>query len=312
MARAAGGARLGAAIMAVWAMLFGLAAAQERDARLIRAMDGLFTPNLRPADRGAPTPLDTDAPNAIVIDISNGRVLGVKAAERAIPPASMTKMMTALLVFEALDRGALALDERVTVSARAASAPGSTMGLQAGDAPTVDELLQGLLVASGNDAAVALAERLAGSEAAFARAMTERARALGLETAVFRNATGLPAAGHRISVADLAALAAHIIDAHPDRRRYFRQQSVRWRGVRWWNRNPALDFDLSDLDARADGMKTGHTNAAGYCVTASATVRTPDGPRRVVIVLAGLPSESARAAEAERVLRWAAERVRED
>ncbi len=283
---------------------------EERAAWLVAGMEAFWTPNLEPARRGAAAPLATEAPNAIVIDVETGVVLAVKSAERAIPPASMTKLMTALMVFEALDRGEIRLDDTISVSARAAAAPGSTMGLRAGDAPTVDELLSGIIVASGNDAAIAIAEALGGTEAEFARAMTARARELGLETASFRNATGLPADGHTISVADIAELSARLIAEHPERFGYFGEASMRYRGVRWWNRNPALSLDLGDLGARADGLKTGHTRAAGYCVAASAIIETADGPRRVVVVLAGLPSERARARETEVALRWAITAIR--
>lgn len=299
-----------------WAAALVLAAgaqgafAEERPTWLVAAQESLWSPNEPAGPIGAATPAPTTAPNAIVIDVATGRILAATAAERAIPPASMTKLMTALMVFEALDRGEIALDDRIRVSARAAAAPGSTMGLAEGDAPTVEELLRGVITASGNDAAVALAEALAGDEATFAEAMTARARALGLASATFRNATGLTAPGHEISVADIAALSAHLIAAHPGRLEYFGETSIRYDGVRWWNRNPALSFDLSDLGARATGMKTGHTRAAGYCVALSAVVATPEGPRHVVVVLAGLPSEPARTREAERALRWAVQLTR--
>lgn len=273
-------------------------------------LDILWSPNLDVALEGTPAPIATTAPNAIVIDVETGEILGAKTAERAISPASMTKLMTALLVFEALERGELSLDEEVQVSARAAGQPGSTMGLRAGQRPSVDALLRGLIIASGNDAAVTLAERLAGSEAAFAAAMTARAQELGLESAQFQNATGFTASGHHISVADIAALSAHLIAEHPEHFAFFAESSMRFNGVRRWNRNPTLDLDLRDLGAWADGLKTGHTRAAGYCLAASAIVETAEGPRRVVVVIAGLPSERARAREAERVLRWAIDMAR--
>lgn len=257
---------------------------------------------LRPERR----PFQTRAPHAIVIELGAGAALLSRAASRAIPPASMTKMMTALLAFEALDAGRLRSDQTIVVGARAASQGGSTMGLRVGDAPTATQLIEGLVVASGNDAAVALAEALAGSEAAFADAMTARARALGLASARFRNATGFSAPGHEISVEDLARLSVLLFERHPERMAVFAQQVMRWRGIRRWNRNPALALDLRDLDAEVDGLKTGYTQAAGYCVALSARQRrSGGGARRVIAVLADLPTEAARARESERILRWA-------
>ncbi|MCI4666014.1 MAG: serine hydrolase [Neomegalonema sp.] len=274
------------------------------------AGEAIWAANKRALPKGAKMLPVTRARNAIVIDITSNRVLGVKAPSRAIPPASMTKMMTALMVFEALDRGEVRLSDRVRVSKKAARAPGSTFGLRAQDRPTVKQLLRGLITASGNDAAIALAEALGGSEDAFAAKMTARARRLGFKSAQFRNASGLPAAGHRISVRDLAKLAAYLVARHPKRFHFFGERSVRYRGVRRRNRNPALFLDLSDLKARADGVKTGYTSVAGYCVAATAVVSTRAGRRRVVVVLAGLRTVGQRRRETRKLLRWAARQVR--
>ena len=270
-------------------------------------LEAMWGQNIAPLRRGTPMPLSTKAPNAIVIDVETGRILGVKKADRAIAPASMTKIMTALMVFEALERGDLTLFDTVRVSEYAASAPGSSMRLRAGDEPTVDQLLRGLLISSGNDAARALAEALAGSEDTFAERMTDRARELGLVSATFKNASGLPAAGHQISVKDLAALSVFIIAQHPEHFPIFGEVSFSYRDNSQLNRNPAVFLDMADLRARGDGLKTGHTSEAGYCVAASALIETEDGPRHVVAVLAGMRSEKQREQETEKILRWGVE-----
>ena len=291
-----------------FAAAFSGGAAHAQIADPLGGFEAFWLPNKEPLAKGTRA-LSTTAPNAIVIDATTSTVLGVKLADRAIEPASMTKMMTALMVFEALERGDLELFDKVKVSARAAKREGSSMNLKAGDEPTVDELLQGLIIASGNDAATALAERLAVSEGHFAKAMSARAKELGMDSSNFRNASGLPAHGHRMSVKDLATLSAHLMTAHPKYFGYFGEVSFVWQGGQQLNRNPAVFLDLSELRAKADGLKTGHTYAAGYCVAASATVDTVEGPRRVVVVLAGMKSEKERSEQTEKMLRWAIAQV---
>lgn len=252
-------------------------------------------PRRRPA---RPTRFRTAAPNAIIIDFKSGEALYRKESSRAIPPASMTKLMTLYMAFETLASGDLALDSPFVVSQRAAAAPGSSMLLKAGERVAFEDLIRGAAIHSGNDAAITLAEGLAGDEAVFATVMTLRAQKMGLSSANFENATGLPHARHRISVADLARLSERLIRDFPDRVHYFAEQRFTWNGVTQANRNPLLGEDLG-----VDGLKTGHTNAAGYCISLSAQ---RDG-RRVVVVLAGLESEEARAREGRRALDWAYE-----
>lgn len=267
----------------------------------------------RTADLGdiAPTTYKTRARNALIVDLTTGETLYEHRPDRAIPPASMTKIMTAYVAFEAIASGEIDADRVVRISPRAATRRGSSMRLKAGETARVIDLIEGVVVASGNDAATALAEALSGSEALFARRMTERGEAIGLAASRFKNASGLPAQGHVMSLRDLAILTVRLERDFPEQMPMFGQRRMQWRGVRLRNRNPALRLDLRDLGAVADGLKTGHTNAAGYCVVATATqtIREPNGAppttRRVAVVLAGLPTEAARAKETERALRWA-------
>ncbi len=262
----------------------------------------LYAP--RPRPRPAP-PFRTDASAAIILNAATGEVLFERGAARAIPPASMTKIMTALMAFEAVADGKLKDRQRIRVAPQVVGTIGSTMYLKPGQRPRVIDLIRGLIIQSGNDAAKQLAITIAGSERAFAAAMTRRAQELGLESAQFRNATGLPAVGHQISVADLARLAEIIRQSFPDRMPLFAEKSFEWSGVRQRNRNPALFVRLG-RHAKALGMKTGHTNEAGYCVVASARKKTRSGDRvEVIAVLAGLRSDQARRQETEAALRWA-------
>lgn len=278
-----------------------VALSQERSAATLRDAPA-YAP--RPTPRPEP-PFRTNARAAIVIDAETGEPLFEKRAALPIAPASMTKLMTAYMAFEAIEAGWLKDDQRIPVSASAARAPGSTMFLKTGQSPRVIDLLRGLIVQSGNDAARLLAEAIAGDEQRFAAAMTARAQELGLESARFKNATGLPAQGHRISVADLARLAQRIRQDFPDRVALFSERTFAWSGVRQRNRNPALFLDLGRF-VSATGMKTGHTNEAGYCVVASARIARKGAPaREVIVVLAGLDTEAERARETEAALRWA-------
>lgn len=239
---------------------------------------------------------DTAAPHAIVLDADTGAVLLEKNADVAIPPASMSKLMTAEMAFQALADGRLSLTDRFPVSENAFRKEGSKMFLNLGDEPTVAELLRGIIVQSGNDASIALAEAIAGTEAAFAAAMTERAADIGLRNSSFANATGLPDPSHRMSVRDLATLARHIIDSYPEYYRIYSERSFVWAGVEQRNRNPLLY-----LGGGGDGLKTGFTSEAGYGIVGSAL----QNGRRVIAVLAGMESDRARRQEVQRAVAWA-------
>lgn len=245
--------------------------------------------------------IDTQAEFAVIMDYDSGEILYSKNGEQLMIPASMTKIMTAHLVFDRIERGEIALTDRFTVSENAWrkggwATGGSTMGLKIGETPTVEDLLRGVIVLSGNDACIVLAEGLTGSEEAFAREMTELAQSMGLKSATFKNASGLDAEGHRISAADLARLAQSEIGRFPQFFAYYAEREMTWNGIRQSNRNPLL----GKMDG-ADGLKTGHLEVSGYGLTATA-VR---GGKRRIIVINGLPSSQARALEAERMMRLA-------
>lgn len=237
----------------------------------------------------------TRAKQAILVEHPSGRVLLEKAADKAMAPSSMTKLMTLYLAFEALKAGRVGETSMVKISKRAAAARGSSMDLDAGDSVPFGELVRGAAIASANDAAVAIAEHLAKSESAFAKAMTAAARDLGLAGSRFANATGHTAKNHRMTADDVAKLAGIVLQRHPDRYRMFAAREFRFRGRSYANRNPLLGrYD------GADGIKTGMTSAGGYGMAASAE----RGGRRLILVVNGLPSEDARAAEARRLLDW--------
>lgn len=236
---------------------------------------------------------------AWVYDLTTDTVLMNKDAETPLPPASMSKLMTLNMLFEALRDGRITLDTRFSVSTRAKNMGGSTMFLNETDRPTVEELIQGIIVLSGNDACVVVAEGLAGTEDNFARLMNDRAKAIGLENSTFANASGWPNPGQRMSVKDLGQLAIRFITEFPEYYGYFGQHEFPYDNrapQNRYNRNPLLKLGIG-----ADGLKTGHTQEAGYGLVGSAT----QGTRRIVFVISGLESEAERAQESERIVNWA-------
>lgn len=244
---------------------------------------------------------ETAARSAWVIDHNTGQVLLSHNAEVPLPPASMSKLMTLLMTFEALDDGRLTLDTRLPVSAHAMSFGGSTMFLTTADRPTVEELIRGVVVVSGNDASVVLGEALSpdGTEAGFGRIATQRARQLGMDETTLVNASGWPAEGHLMSTHDLGILAERIITEHPEYYTYFAGTEFDYENrapANRFNRNPILGMGIG-----ADGLKTGHTEEAGYGLVGSAV----QGDRRVTFVISGLDTAEERARESERILNWA-------
>ncbi len=242
---------------------------------------------------------DTNAKAAWVYDVQTGTVLMEKNAEASIPPASMSKLMTLYMLFEAIEEGRVQLDTQLPVSTRARQMGGSTMFLNELDRPTVEQLIKGIIVLSGNDACVVVAEGLAGTEEAFARQMTERGREIGLENSSFRNATGWPNPEHRMSAEDLGRLARLLVEKFPQYYQYFGLAEYRFDDrapANRFNRNPLLRLGIG-----ADGLKTGHTQEAGYGLVGSAK----QDDRRVIFVISGLETEDARAEEAERITQWA-------
>ena len=244
---------------------------------------------------------ETSARGAYVVDVTTGTVLLNKNADTPLPPASMSKLMTLYVAFEAVRDGRLSLDERLPVSRHAMSFGGSTMFLDTTDRVRVEDLLRGIIVLSGNDACVVLAEALSpdGTEAGFARYMTQRAQAMGMTNSVFRNASGWPAEGHVMSMRDLGLLARHIIRDFPEFYPMFAEREFRFDGrapSNIYNRNPLLGLGIG-----ADGLKTGHTQAAGYGLVGSAA----QGERRVIFAITGLDSAAQRARESEAIVNWA-------
>jgi D-alanyl-D-alanine carboxypeptidase (penicillin-binding protein 5/6) len=242
---------------------------------------------------------DTAASAAWVYDMTTGTVLMDKNADQPLPPASMSKLMTIVMLFEALKDGRVTMETEFAVSSRAKAMGGSTMFLQETDRPTVSDLIHGMIINSGNDACVVVAEGLAGTEEAFADQMTERSRALGMTNSVFANASGWPDPNHRMSMRDLGILTQHLIEDFPEYYPVFAETEFNYKDRapdNRFNRNPLLTLGIG-----ADGLKTGHTSEAGYGLVGSAK----QGNRRIIFVITGLATEQARAEEAERIVGWA-------
>lgn len=242
------------------------------------------------------TALETTARSALVVDYNTGTVLLAKNADVPLPPASMSKLMTLNLVFEALEDGRLTLEDTFRVSTKASQKGGSKMFVREGARVRIEDLIRGVIVQSGNDACIVLAEGLSGTEAEFAKRMTQRARELGMENSNFVNSTGWPDPGQEMSAKDLVFLATRIIEKFPQYYTFFSEESFTWENITQNNRNPLLGLGIG-----ADGLKTGHTEEAGYGLVGSAV---NDG-RRIIFMIGGLDSTLARSTEAERIARWA-------
>lgn len=241
--------------------------------------------------------METAARQAMIQDYDTGTVLLEKNADELMHPSSMSKLMTVYMAFSKLKEGTLSLDDGFAVSERAWRTGGSKMFVHVGDRVKVEELLHGIIVQSGNDACVVIAENLASSEAEFAEQMTQKAREIGLTRSVLKNSNGWPDPEHLMTARDLATLARRLIEDFPSYYPIFKELEYTYNKIKQGNRNPLL----YKPDLGADGLKTGHTEEGGYGLTASA-VR---GGRRLIMVLNGLPSMKARASESERLLEWA-------
>ena len=253
----------------------------------------------------AATAFETNAKAAYVMDQTTGTVLLNKNADTPLPPASMSKLMTLYMAFEAVRRGkadgGLDLNEELPVSEHAQSYGGSSMFLRSGETVSVEDLLRGIIVLSGNDACVVIAEALSpnGTEYGFARLMTERAQQLGMENSTFTNASGWPQTGHLMSMRDLAILADRLITDFPEFYPLFAEKEFAFDNrvpSNRLNRNPVLGMNIG-----ADGLKTGHTQEAGYGLVGSAK----QGDRRVIFVITGLDTVSERAQESQAIVNWA-------
>ena len=240
--------------------------------------------------------IETTAREAFLVDATTGRVLLDKNSDVSMPPASMSKIMTTYLVFGRLKDGRLSLDDELPVSEKAWRMGGSKMFVEVGKTVRVEDLLRGVIVQSGNDACIVLAEGLSGTEEAFAEEMTRKAREIGLTGSSFANATGWPDPNQRMTARDLATLAKRIIEDFPEYYHYYAETEFTYGGIRQMNRNPLLYKSLG-----ADGLKTGHTEEAGYGLTASVV----QGERRIILVLNGLDSQKARGEESVRLIGWA-------
>lgn len=261
-----------------------------------------------PAAAQMPQPPEVAARAYLLLDVTTGQVLAAKDPDQPVEPASLTKLMTAYLVFDALKAGKISLTQTFGVSERAWKMPGSRMFIDPKMQVPVEDLLKGMIVQSGNDATVALAEGVAGSVERFVQLMNDQARALGMNNTTYRNPEGLTEAGHTTTARDLAVLSQRLINDFPQYVSYYSIQRYRYPGT------PAANDTNRNLllfrDPTVDGLKTGHTAAAGYCLIATARRPVPglgDGPagqRRLVSVLLGASSENARAAESQKLLNW--------
>ncbi|MDH3663294.1 MAG: D-alanyl-D-alanine carboxypeptidase [Alphaproteobacteria bacterium] len=244
---------------------------------------------------------DTNAKAAFLLDMETNQVLFEKNADRLIPPASMSKLMTAYMVLEQLKDGRLRMDDTLPISEKAWKKGGSKMFVEVGKRARVDDLLRGIVVLSGNDACIVVAEGLAGSEENFARDMTLKGKEIGLTGSTFKNASGWPDPGHVMTARDLATLARRLIEDFPDYYDMFAERDFEYSGIRQPNRNLLLGRVRG-----VDGLKTGHTDEAGYGLVASA-IRDE---RRLISVAVGLDSAQARALENERLLEYGFRRFR--
>lgn len=242
-----------------------------------------------------PNPPSVAAPSYVLVDVHSGYVLAARDPHEAWEPASLVKMMTAYVVFHELNEGHIALDEEVSISERAWRAPGSRMFVEVGTRVAVEDLLRGLIIQSGNDASIALAEHVAGDEETFAQVMNQHAERLGLENTRFANSTGLPHDDMRTTAADVARLGTALIEEFPEFYAWYSERTFEYGGIRQHNRNRLLGRDDT-----VDGIKTGHTRSAGYNLAAAAE---RDGMRLIAVVL-GTDSEEARARQSHQLLNY--------
>jgi D-alanyl-D-alanine carboxypeptidase (penicillin-binding protein 5/6) len=262
--------------------------------RVLFAVLGL-TASLALVAPSAAMAIEISASQAILIDFQTGQVIFEKDADLSMTPSSMSKIMTVYKMFERLKDGRLALTDSFAVSEKAWRKKGSKMFVAVNSRVKVEDLIRGIVVQSGNDASIVVAEGLAGTEDAFAAELNETARELGMSNSNFVNASGWPSPDHRTTARDLAKLALATIRNFPDYYHYYSEHSFSYNGIKQGNRNPLIYRDVG-----ADGLKTGHTEAGGFGLTASA-IR---GGRRLVAVLNGMPSKKARGRDAERLLDW--------
>jgi serine-type D-Ala-D-Ala carboxypeptidase (penicillin-binding protein 5/6) len=270
--------------------------------RFLMALAGLFSLSLAvlSADSALAQLYETKAKTAMLIDFDTGTVLFEKDADVKFPPASLAKLMTMEVVFNALKTGKLKLSDTFFVSENAwrnggAESGGSTMFAKLNSEIALSDLIQGVIIQSANDGCIIIAEGMAGSEAGFAGLMNERAKAIGLKGSYFTNSTGLPDPQQHVTARDLAQLARHIIREYPEYFRFYSQESFTWNNITQKNRNPLLTMGIG-----ADGMKTGYTEESGYSIVG--TVKR--GEQRLIAVLLGMETMNERAEESRKILDW--------
>jgi serine-type D-Ala-D-Ala carboxypeptidase (penicillin-binding protein 5/6) len=255
---------------------------------------------LGPTNAPAAVNFETAAAHAVLIDAATDTVLFQKAPDERMPPASMSKLMTVAVVFDAIRAGKLKLTDEFVVSENAwrqggTKSGGSTMFAKLNSSISVDDLLHGIIIQSGNDACITMAEGMAGTEATFANMMNEEARHIGLTGSHFANSTGLPDPGQYMTAHDLARLAKYLIDEFPEFYKIFGEKEFTWNKIKQTNRNPLLEMNIG-----ADGLKTGDTDEAGFGLVGSAV----QGGQRLIMVVAGTRSAKERAAESRKLLEW--------
>lgn len=254
-----------------------------------------LTPTLAPQPTIIPAPPQLAASGYLLIDADTGHVIVEHNADEPLPPASLTKMMTSYIVSEEIARGRIGEDDMVNISVKAWRMGGSKMFIREGTQVSVRDLLLGVIVQSGNDASVALAEYISGSEDAFVDVMNQKAALMGMTRTHFENSTGWPAEGHLTTARDLSLLARAVINDHPEDYALYKEKYFVWNDIRQPNRNLLLFRDET-----VDGLKTGHTDEAGFCLVASAK----RGDMRLISVVMGTRSEEARAAESQKLLTY--------
>jgi len=262
---------------------------------VILTYTSLFSGTAWTAELPIPKAPSTGAKSFVIQDFNSGRIIAEENADAPVEPASITKMMTAHIVFNELASGNLALSDMVTISEKAWRTPGSRMFVEVGKQVSVEDLLLGLIIQSGNDATVALAEHIAGSEETFAALMNRHAEEIGLTGSHFMNSTGLPDEKHYMTARDIARLAALTIEQYPEYYKWYSQKDFTFNEITQYNRNKLLWQDDS-----VDGIKTGHTESAGYCLATSAL---KDGMRLITVVL-GTSSENARIEASQALLNY--------
>jgi len=240
--------------------------------------------------------LETLGKQVIIIDAKTNAVLFEKNADELMPPSSMSKIMTIYRLFELLKDKRLSMGDTFRVSEKAWRKQGSKMFVSVNSRVKIEDLIRGIIVQSGNDATIVVAEGIAGTESAFADELNELAKRLGMNNSTFRNASGWPDPEHQTTARDLAKLALATIQNFPEYYKYYGEKTFTYNGIKQSNRNPAIYRNIG-----ADGLKTGHTEAAGYGLTASAERKG----RRIILVINGLPSKKARSTESERLIDWA-------